>query len=62
VARRGTPIAVDVRQEAKRLFLAGERYRVIARKLGVSHNTVRKYVASLTKTLVIAAPHRVEFT
>jgi DNA-binding CsgD family transcriptional regulator len=62
LARRGTPIAVDVRQEAKRLFLAGERYRVIARKLGVSHNTVRKYVASLTKTLVSGAPSPVHYT
>jgi DNA-binding CsgD family transcriptional regulator len=62
MARRGTPIAVDVRQEAKRLFLAGERYRVIARKLGVSHNTVRKYVASLTKMLVSGTPSPVHYT
>jgi DNA-binding CsgD family transcriptional regulator len=61
MARRGTPIAVDLRQEAKRLFLAGERYRVIARKLGVSHNTVRKYVASLTKTLGNGAAYPLEY-
>lgn len=53
---------MEARQEAKRLFLAGERYRVIARKLGVSHNTVRKYVASLTKTLGNGTPSLVDYT
>jgi DNA-binding CsgD family transcriptional regulator len=52
---------MEARQEAKRLFLAGERYRVIARKLGVSHNTVRKYVASLTKTLGNGAAYPLEY-
>lgn len=43
MATRGTPLQQATRDEAKKLREDAKSYREIARELGLSHHTAKKY-------------------
>jgi DNA-binding NarL/FixJ family response regulator len=62
MARRGTPIPFAMRDEAKRLLALGHKYRQVARVLGISHHTVKKYEGSLPNSLANGTPSTIHYT